>query len=101
MTEIEITIQCEFNKVKEIKSKLDSLPEIENCKIIQQDSVIPSILHKGTQGQIDLVEIVISVILSEALEQTYKYLKQKVILALKDNHTKIKSSKRSKRKKKK
>lgn len=99
MEDLEITIHCEFDKVNEIKLRLHSLPEIRSYKIVENNPIVPNILNKGTKGQIDLVEIVISLILSEIGGQSYKYLKQKIISSLKTNRIKVKSAKKTKRKK--
>ncbi|RFS17340.1 hypothetical protein [Emticicia sp. C21] len=95
--ELEIIIECEYNKIQEIKSKLESLPEVKNYRIIQNDAIIPVFLNRGTYGQIDIVEIVISLILTEIGEHAYKHLKQMIKSALKDKNVKIKSSKKKKK----
>lgn len=98
MTKLEININCEFNTESKIEYILKDISEIDNLQLINNGSVVPDFLNNGTKGQIDLIDITISIIISEIGNQTYKYVKKKILSELKENNIKVKSSKKKSKK---
>lgn len=89
---MKVTIEIPWGSTDDIINEIGQIENVSEAKEIDRKDIKGNILERKPNNQIEIIEVIISIIISTATKETYEFTKKKILDHLNKKKVKIKKT---------
>ena len=87
---MKLVIEVPWDKINNVASDIEQIENVTSVNIQEKNIITGNILDRKPNNQIELFEIILSIVLSITSEEVYSHTKKKILKYLADKKLKVK-----------